>query len=99
MISIDQLRVLQKKISLLIQKYRATQGENQLLKKKLNNYEQRVSELESHYATIQEDQGEMESAILSTLQELEKIEDQFNREANQNNTDDSTDPSNAGLEL
>lgn len=83
MISLDQLRILQTKVSTLAQRYREILEENALLKKKLRSCEQRVSELESHYSSMQEDQGEMERAILSALQELEKIEGQFVRNINE----------------
>ena len=92
MISLDQLRILQSKVSMMVQKYRTIVEENELLKRKLRGYEQRVSEMESHYSTIKEDQNEMEKTILSALEELDKIEDQFGREPT-NSGIDSTDNS------
>lgn len=99
MISVDQLRIIQKKVTLLTHRYRAVVEENTVLKKKLHNYKQRVSELESSYATIQEDQGEMEGAIMSTLMELEKAEGQYEQGIAQNHTPDKTALSHNGLEL
>ena len=74
MMSIEQLRLLQKKVTVLVGKYQELATDNALLKKKLQSYEQRVAELESHYSLIQEDQNEMERAILTALEELDKIE-------------------------
>lgn len=99
MISIDQLRIIQKKVTLLTHRYRAVVEENGILKKKLHNYKQRVSELESSYATIQEDQGEMEGAIMSTLMELERAEGQYEQDIARGQTRDKTALSNDGLEL
>jgi len=91
MISIEQLRVLQKKIAVLVHKYQNLVEENTLLKTKLRNYEQRVSELESHYSHIQEDQEEMERTILTALNELDKIEGNVAHDTGQDADADTTE--------
>jgi chromosome segregation ATPase len=53
--------------------------ENTLLKTKLDNYQQRIDELEVLIQRFREDQGRIEECILSALERLNRFEDDAQR--------------------
>ncbi len=75
--TLEQLRQLQQKIDKLITNAQHLKEENAVLKRKLASYEKRVAELETHFSTVQQDQGEMERTILEALDSLDRLEDEI----------------------
>ena len=77
MLTNEQLRILQERVQNAVSRIRSLHQENQMLKRKLSNYERRIADLEAHFSSVQEGQSEMEQSILSALDSLDQLEDEF----------------------
>ncbi len=75
MISLEQIRLLESKITRAIELIRVLKEENSTLRKGLESAQKRMKELESLVDGFKTDQKEIESAIVRTLAHLDELED------------------------
>ncbi len=77
MISLEQIRLLEGKISRAIELIRVLKEENSSLRKGVDSAQKRVKELEALVDGFKTDQREIESVIVRTLKNLDDIEEQI----------------------
>ncbi|MGA2480635.1 MAG: cell division protein ZapB [Spirochaetia bacterium] len=75
MISLEQIRQLESKISRAIELIRVLKDENGTLRKGLESAQKRMKELESLVDGFKTDQREIESVIVRTLHNLDELEE------------------------
>ena len=75
MISLEQIRLLESKISRAIELIRILKDENGTLRKGLESAQKRMKELESLVDGFKTDQREIESVIVRTLHNLDELEE------------------------
>ena len=75
MISLEQIRLLEAKISRAIELIRVLKDENSTLRKGLDSAQKRMKELETLVEGFKTDQREIESVIVRTLRNLDELED------------------------
>jgi FtsZ-binding cell division protein ZapB len=75
MVSLEQVRLLETKVAKAIEYVKRITGENNLLKEKLDTYQQRIDELEVLVQRFKEDQSDIEDGILAALDRLNQFED------------------------
>jgi len=75
MLSLEQVKLLDSKVSKLIEHIRKTNGENAQLKERLNSYQKRIDELEVLVKQFRQEQSRIEDGILSALNRLNQFED------------------------
>lgn len=75
MITLDQIRTLEKKVHAAVSRIANLKHENSVLKEKLESYEQRITELEARISDFKQEQSEIEQGILSALDQLDQLED------------------------
>ena len=75
MITLEQIRLLESKITRAIELIRVLKEENATLRKGLESAQKRMKELEELVDGFKTDQREIESVILRTLQHLDDLED------------------------
>jgi hypothetical protein len=75
MISLEQIRLLEAKISRAIELIRVLKEENAALRKGLDSAQRRMKELEGLVDGFKSDQHEIEAVILRTLKNLDELED------------------------
>lgn len=75
MITLEQVRQLEKRVHQAVSSISALKGENTLLKQKLSGYETRIIELESRLSELKDGQSEIERGILAALDQLDSLED------------------------
>jgi hypothetical protein len=75
MVSLEQVKLLETKVSRAIDYVERVTGENALLQGKLESYQKRIDELEVLVQRFKEDQGRIEDGILSALDRLNQFED------------------------
>ena len=75
MISLEQVKMLESKVSRMIEYIKKVNDENTRLKEKLDSYEKRTGELEILFQRFKDDQGRIEDGILSALDLLNQFED------------------------
>ena len=75
MISLEQVKLLESKVSRMIEYIKRITEENMKLKEKLESYEKRTGELEVLFQRFKEDQNRIEDGILSALDLLNQFED------------------------
>ena len=75
MISLEQIRLLEGKISRAIELIRVLKDENATLRRGLDSAQKRMRELESLVDGFKADQKEIESVIVRTLRHLDDLED------------------------
>ena len=75
MISLEQIRLLESKISRAIELIRVLKDENGTLRKGLESAQKRMKELESLVDGFKTDQREIESVIVRTLHNLDELEE------------------------
>ena len=80
MITLDQIRTLEKKVHTAVSRIADLKHENSVLKEKLESYEQRIGELETKISDFKQDQSEIEKGILSALDQLDQLEDNVARQ-------------------
>lgn len=77
MITLEQIRRLEKRVHTAVSLISALKGENTLLKQKLAGYERRITELEAKLVELKEGQSEIERGLLSALDQLDALEDEI----------------------
>ena len=75
MISLEQVKLLESKVTRIIDHVKKANEENIALKANLDTYQKRIDELEVIVKQFQEEQGRIEDGILSALDRLNKFED------------------------
>ena len=75
MISLEQVKLLESKVSMIIDHVKKANEENLNLKNSLDSYQKRIDELEVLVKQFKEEQGRIEDGILSALDKLNKFED------------------------
>ena len=75
MISLEQVKLLESKVSRMIDHVKKETEENARLREKLGSYEKRIDELEVLIRRFREDQSRIEDGILSALDRLNQFED------------------------
>jgi len=75
MLSLEQIRSLENKVTKAVKLLETYREENRLLKSRLSQYEARIEELEFMIEEFKEDQSEIEQGIISALNHLDSLED------------------------
>jgi len=75
MITLEQIRLLESKITRAIELIRVLKEENSTLRKGLESAQKRMKELEGLVEGFKTDQREIESVIVRTLQHLDDLEE------------------------
>ena len=75
MITLEQVKLLDLRVTKTVDYIKKVTGENALLKKKLDSCQQRINELEVLIQRFREDQNRIEEGILSALDRLNQFED------------------------
>ena len=75
MITLEQIRLLEGKITRAIELIRVLKEENSTLRKGLETAQKRMKELETLVDGFKTDQREIESVIVRTLQHLDELEE------------------------
>ena len=75
MVSLEQVRLLESKVSKAIAYVKKVTEENTHLKGKLDTYQNRIDELEVLIQQFKEEQSRIEDGILSALDRLNQFED------------------------
>jgi chromosome segregation ATPase len=75
MISLEQVKLLDSKVSRLIDHVGKANEENTQLKERLNVYQKRIDELEILVKKFRQEQSKIEDGILSALNRLNQFED------------------------
>jgi FtsZ-binding cell division protein ZapB len=75
MITLEQVKLLETKVSKAIDTIQHLTEENKLLREKLKGYQSRIHELEVLIQRFKDDQGKIEAGIVSALDRLNKFED------------------------
>lgn len=82
MITLEQVKLLETKVSKAIDTIQHLTDENKLLREKLEGYQSRIQELEVLIQQFKDDQGKIEAGIISALDRLNKFEDILELELN-----------------
>jgi len=75
MVSLEQVKLLESKVTSTIEYVKKVTVENSKLKEKLDSYQKRIEELEVLVHQFKENQGRIEDGILSALDKLNQFED------------------------
>ena len=75
MVSLEQVKLLESKVSRTIDYVRKVTEENTSLKEKLDSYQKRIDELEVLIHQFKDEQSRIEDGILSALDRLNQFED------------------------
>ena len=75
MVSLEQVKLLDSKVSRLIDNVKKANEENTQLKERLNTYQKRIDELEVLVKQFRQEQSRIEEGILSALDRLNQFED------------------------
>ena len=75
MVSLEQVKLLESKVTNVIEYVKKVTDENSKLKEKLNSYQKRIEDLEILVQQFKENQGRIEDGILSALDRLNQFED------------------------
>jgi len=75
MVSLEQVRLLESKVTKAIDYVKKVTEENVSLKGKLDSYQKRIDELEVLIQQFKEEQNRIEDGILSALDRLNQFED------------------------
>ena len=74
MVSLEQVKLLEAKVSRTIDYVKKVTDENTQLKDRLSSYQKRIDELEVLITRFKQDQGRIEDGILSALDRLNQFE-------------------------
>lgn len=95
MIRIEQVRLLEQRVQKVITRITELQTENTTLRRQLQNYEDRIADLETRIEGFASSQDEIEAGILNALQRLDEVEDAVAEEnAEQHSVDIQEEPRN-----
>ena len=75
MLSLEQVKLLESKVTGTIEYVKKVSGENLQLKERLTSYQKRIEELEVLVQQFKENQSKIEDGILSALDRLNQFED------------------------
>ncbi len=75
MISLEQIKQLESKVHGAVGRIKTLASENMTLKKRLEQYEARIGELEELISEFKNDQDEIEQGIVAALSQLDSLED------------------------
>ena len=75
MVSLEQIKLLESRVSRALDIVTRVTEENSFLKGKLETYQKRIDELEVLIARFREDQSRIEEGIISALENLSRFED------------------------
>jgi chromosome segregation ATPase len=75
MVSLEQVKLLESKVTNVIDYVKKVTDENSKLKEKLSSYQKRIEDLEVLVQQFKENQGRIEDGILSALDRLNQFED------------------------
>jgi peptidoglycan hydrolase CwlO-like protein len=75
MISLEQVKLLETKVTRVIDHLKKVTEENSRLKEKLDSCQKRVDELEVLVQAFKDDQSRIEDGILAALNQLNQVED------------------------
>jgi len=75
MVSLEQVKLLESKVTKAIDYVKKVTEENSSLQGKLDSYQRRIDELEILIQQFKEEQGRIEDGILSALDRLNQFED------------------------
>ncbi|GHU65322.1 hypothetical protein FACS189447_04060 [Spirochaetia bacterium] len=75
MVTLEQVKLLETKITKAIDIVKKVTDENSQLKGKLDSYQRRIDELEILIQEFKEEQGRIEDGVLSALDRLNQFED------------------------
>jgi len=75
MLSLEQVKLLESRVSKTIDHVKKVTGENLQLKEKLSSYQNRIEELEALIQQFKENQSRIEDGIISALDRLNQFED------------------------
>jgi FtsZ-binding cell division protein ZapB len=75
MISLEQIRLLEQKVTSAVELIRVLKEENSTLRRGLDSAQRRMKELETLVEGFKTDQREIESAIVRTLRTLDDLEE------------------------
>ena len=74
MLSLDQIKVLERKIEAVVSRVMALTSENSSLKQKIDSLEQENQSLKSKVESFESDQEKIEQGIISALDRLNTVE-------------------------
>jgi len=89
MVSLEQVKLLETKVTNTIEYVKKVTGENAKLKEKLDSYQKRIEELEVLVHQFRENQSRIEDGILSALDRLNQFEDALESKLSTENTSDA----------
>lgn len=75
MVSLEQIRLLEQKVTSAVELIRVLKEENATLRRGLDSAQRRMKELETLVEGFKTDQREIESAIMRTLASLDELEE------------------------
>ena len=75
MVTLEQVKLLDQRITRTIEHVKKVTDENALLKGKQDSYKKRINELEKTIQQFKDDQGQIEEKFLSAFNRLDEIED------------------------
>ncbi len=80
MITVEQIQLLESRVTKAVRKIEALQDENATLRDRLSRYEKRIEELEILINEFKDSQNDIEQGILNALSQLDELEDQVTGE-------------------
>ncbi len=95
MISLEQVKLLESKVSKALDFVKLLSDENKVLRTKLDGYKRRIDELEVLIKAFRDDQGRIETSILSALDRLNQFEDAIERGLSQREDEDAESADNS----
>ena len=75
MITLEQVRLLDRKVNQAVELIAKLRSENQMLNSKLESYQEKISELEVLLSGLKEDQSEVEHGFQKALETLSVLEE------------------------
>lgn len=93
MITLEQVKLLETKVSKAIDTIQHLTDENKLLREKLAGYQGRINELEVLVERFKEDQSKIEAGIISALDRLNQFEDVLELEISEKNKSETVETS------
>lgn len=76
MISLEQIRLLEKKVSAAVHLIEVLKEENKMLKRTIESSQKRMQELEELVTAFKNDQTAIEASVLNAIQKLDVLEDE-----------------------
>ena len=91
MISLEQIKQLESKVHGAVARLKTLTSENMTLKKRLEQYEARIGELEELISEFKNDQDEIEQGIVAALSQLDSLEDAVAEQTTSTPVDEETE--------